>query len=121
MSEGRQIGSLVALGAVAWAALAYLVVATNPDFALNRFAFFAALYVGLLAWLSIGAYALSFRLFSRKRYRGNVSRSIQHGIVAATILEAAVLLQSARALSLLAVALLMAVFLIAQGAVLLRR
>lgn len=121
MSEARPIGGLAALGALAWTCLAYVVVDTSPDLALNRIAFFVALYVGLLAWLSVGAYALSFRLFSRKRYRGNVSRSIQHGAVAATIFEAAALLQLARALSLLAVVLLVGVFLMAEGAVLLRR
>ena len=117
----RQVRGLLITGLASLAALVGIVVAVGPESIWARIGLFAILYAGLVAWLSLAAYALSFRLFSRRRYRGDMTRALQHGAVAATICLVAALLQVARALSPLALALLAGVLGVGEIVVLLRR
>ena len=105
----------------AWMALVAIIIGLDPDPLVHRIAFLAAFAVALTGTASLGAYVLSFRLFASKRYRGNLHRSIQHGVVTGLVLVIAALLQLSRAISPLSVAVLVILFLLLQIVVLLRR
>ncbi|MCL5961432.1 MAG: hypothetical protein M1358_19340, partial [Chloroflexi bacterium] len=64
---------------------------------------------------------LSFRLFASKLYKGNVSRSAQQGVLWASFALVALLLQIARALTLMNVLILVAAFVLVQFIALGRR
>ncbi len=71
----RVVLSLVGLAVPgAWAGAGYVVFNTSPDELVDRLAFFALFHVALFATFSLASYILSFRLFTSKYYRGNVSR-----------------------------------------------
>ncbi len=106
---------------LAWVGLAYTIFNINPDGALNRILFFALFYVAMLGTFSLGAYFLSFRLFASKMYRGNASRSSQQGLVLATFVLVASLLQVTRALSVMTALILLAALAVAGFVILSRK
>ncbi|MBI2941252.1 MAG: hypothetical protein HYY04_12525 [Chloroflexi bacterium] len=109
------------LTTAAWLGLGVVVVTLDPDPLLHRGLFFAALFLAAFGAFSLLAYRLSFSLFSSKRYRGNVSRSVLHGLTTAIVITVAALLQLSRALTTFTGLLLFGTFVVLQVAVLVRR
>jgi len=105
----------------AWAGTGYVVFNTSPDELADRLAFFALFYVALFATFSLASHILSFRLFTSKYYRGNVSRSLEQGGLWGTFVLVATMLQVTRTLSLLSTVLLIGALAVAQFVVLIRR
>lgn len=115
-----RLAALEVFTLVAWAGLALVVFGLTPEPVASKVAFFGAF--GLAAWTtaSLAAYALSHRLFLDPQYRGNLDRSLRQGAVVAVVLVVAALLQMWRALTPLASAILLGIFLAGQIAALLR-
>lgn len=95
-------GYLVALGFLAvlsWTGLGLIIANVNPSALVARVLFFVLLYLAVAATSGLVAYALSFRLFASKAFRGNLGRSLQHGWLWAAFAVAAAALQLFRMLS----------------------
>jgi drug/metabolite transporter (DMT)-like permease len=101
---------LTVLAMFAWSALAYLVFNGNPDEFLAHLAFYLLLFLALMSTVSVGAYALSFRLFQEKFYQGNVAHSLQQGVLLASLATFALLLQEKRSFTPLAGIILIAAY-----------
>ena len=120
-SHRSRLIALTVLTLVAWLTLVAIVTALEPDPLVHRLAFFVVFAMALAGTCSLATYVLSFRLFASKRYRGNVSRALASGVATSLVLTLAAVLQLARALSVVNVALLIGLFLVLQVVVLLHR
>jgi len=80
-----------------WAAVAYIVMALEPEAPLNVVALLLAFTVASGATVSLIAYGLSFKLFSDRSFRGNVLVCALQGLAAGPALGLALALQVARA------------------------
>lgn len=110
-------GQVVMVGFVAlltWTGLGLVVVNVNPAGLAARLLFLALLYVALISTFGLTAYALSFRLFASKSYRGNLASSLQTGGLWATGVTAAAVLQMARMLNWVGGAVLLVLLALAQ-------
>jgi hypothetical protein len=87
------------LGAASWLGLAYVVYNTDPDAAINRFAFLILLFVALLTTFSPVAHFLHFRFTTPKSYRSDVRRSFREGGLAALFLVLCAWLRMSQALN----------------------
>lgn len=117
-------GQVVVVGLLAlltWTGLGLVVVNVNPGELAARLLFLALLYVALISTFGLIAYALSFRLFASKSYRGNLAGSLQHGGLWATGATAAAVLQMARMLNWVGGAVLLALLALAQFVVIARQ
>ena len=121
MSNLAVLRLLVALALVAWAGIGLVVTQVSPDTTLSQVLFFGLMYTAWASSLTIVAYYLSFRLFASRAYRGNLGRSLQQGLLWAAFVLVALVMQLARALSLMTGVVLLALFGLAAAVVLSRR
>lgn len=99
MSNRRLWALSSILSVLSWVGLAYVVYTTDPASVLNRLAFLALLFVGLLTTLSLVAHYLHFRFTAAKSYRSDIRRSFREGGLAALFLGLCAWLRMGQALN----------------------
>lgn len=109
------MGLLVSLGWIMWLSV---IIFTSPDTLASRFLFFASFFLALVATFWLLLYWLSFRIYSSKRFQGNLGRSLLQGIPPSLMLVAALWLRSLRVFNLIIGIVLVVLMLAAEYALL---
>jgi hypothetical protein len=98
--ESRRLWTASTLaGLLGWLGVAYVVTSTDPALTVNRLAFLALLFLGLVSVLSPLAHFLHFRFTAAKSYRSNVRRSFREGGLAALFVMLCAWLRMGQALN----------------------
>jgi hypothetical protein len=120
--ESRRLWTASALvGLLGWLGVAYVVTSTDPDLTVNRLAFLALLFLGMVSVLAPVAHFLHFRFTAAKSYRSNARRSFREGGLAALFVMLCAWLRMGQALNwinallLLSTLALVEVFLLVKG------
>ena|SRR3989304_5810361 len=109
MLRSAQLFLMTLLILASYCGLIFLVVRTTPDELVSRLALFAALFCAVSFTAMLVAYLLSFRLYSFRRFHGDMGRASMQAFPFGLSAVVAAWLQSMRALSWLSGLILMAV------------
>ncbi len=120
MAQRVRIHRLIIFAVLGWAGTLWTVLSTDPSLEVPRALFFVSLAFALFGTFSLGAFALSFAIFHSAAQRGSLAYANEQGLLLTALTLTLILLSANRAISPIALLILLGVFLLWQVLLLVR-